>query len=112
MSFVAGASASIAKTIKEIEAIHRGHGLPQSGPRRRRLRSELRSVLIKSAKVWYGRGFNRGHKEAFREFKRRSVVPVRLAVVVEREFLPGTKSKKPLVSRLDSAFRAKCKPPV
>ena len=111
MSCVASASASIMKTIKEIEAIHRGHRLPEAGSHRQRLRSMLLSILIKSAKAWYGKGFNRGHKEAFLEFEHRSTVPARLAVVVEREFVPGTKSKKRLVSKLNRTFRAKCERP-
>jgi hypothetical protein len=89
MSFVAGASAAIMKTLGEIEAVLEGDKLSMAGPKRKMLRAKLRAVLTRSSLVWYRKGFNRGHKESFREFKQKSRVPKTLSIEVEREFIPN-----------------------
>lgn len=103
MTFAAGASASIIKTLNEIEAILEGEKLTKSGPKRAELRKKLQEALIKSSRSWYRKGFNRGHKESYLAFKTDDQVPTILAVQVEREFLPNTKSSIKLKSTLSQS---------
>jgi hypothetical protein len=104
-SYAQGASASIMKTLGEIEAICNGEKLLPTGPKRKKLRARLKRVLIKSSKVWYKKGFNRGHRESFREWKQIGRVPNVLKAQVERTFIPGTSNTVYLQSTLSSAFR-------
>ncbi|BCS53456.1 hypothetical protein [Geobacter sp. SVR] len=104
MSFVAGASASIMKTIKEIEAILEGEDLDYSGPKRHALHEKLQDALIKSSRTWYKKGFKRGHMEAYRASVAKGEVPLTLSANVEREFLPNYTSAVPLKSNLSESF--------
>lgn len=104
MSFVAGASASIMKTIKEIEAILEGEELDYSGPKRHALRAKLQAALIKSSRSWYKKGFKRGHMEAYRASVAKGEVPLTLSASVEREFLPNSTSAVSLKSSLSETF--------
>jgi hypothetical protein len=105
MSFVAGASAAIMKTMKEIESILEGEHLLVAGPKRTALREKLQSSLIRSSKTWYRKGFSRGHKESFRESKLHRRVPSTLTTEVARQFLPGSKVEVRLQSTLSKSFR-------
>ncbi|MHB8252187.1 MAG: hypothetical protein ACYDEV_00450 [Acidiferrobacter sp.] len=102
--FVAGASAVIIKTIGEIDTILAGENLKISGKKREALREKIQDALIKSSRSWYKKGFNRGHKEAFRARKKDNVVPTMLAVDVEREFVPNATRAVTLASTLSKAF--------
>ncbi|HUW97417.1 MAG TPA: hypothetical protein VMV40_01050 [Acidiferrobacter sp.] len=102
--FAAGASAAIIKTIEEIDTILAGENLKISGKKREALREKIQDALIKSSRSWYKKGFNRGHKEAFRAHKKDNVVPILLAVDVEREFVPNATRTVPLASTLSKAF--------
>ncbi|WP_145960705.1 hypothetical protein [Acidiferrobacter sp. SPIII_3] len=101
------ASAAIARTVEDIEKILAGENLKISGPKRAALREKIQAALIKSSRSWYKKGFNRGHKEAFRAHKTHKHVPETLEVEVEREFVPNTKRRVPLKSTLTKAFREK-----
>ncbi len=103
--YAKGASASIMKTLGEIEAIWNGEKLLPAGPKRKKLRAKLKRVLIRSSKVWYKKGFNRGHRESFREWKQIGRVPDVLKAQVERTFIPGTSNTVYLQSTLSSSFR-------
>ena len=105
--FAAGASASIARTVEDIEKILTGEKLKISNPKREALRKKIKAALIKSSRSWYKKGFNRGHKEAFRAYKAHKRVPETLEVEVEREFVPNTKRRVLLKSTLTKAFREK-----
>jgi hypothetical protein len=105
MSYVAGASASIIKTLKEIEAIFGGERLSPAGPKRKKLRTKLLATLIKSSKAWYRKGFKRGHMESFRHFQQKSRVPFKLVFEANREFVPNTRNTVKLKSTLSKAFR-------
>ena len=105
--YAAGASASIARTAKDIENILAGEKLTLSGPKRKALRKQIQSVLIEASRSWYKKGFNRGHKEAFRAYRAQNCVPAVLKVDVERAFVPNTKRRVPLKSTLTKAFREK-----
>jgi hypothetical protein len=103
----AGASAAIAQTVKDIEKILSGENLKISNPKREALRKKIQAALIKSSRAWYKKGFNRGHKEAFRAHKTHKRVPEMLEVEVEREFVPNTKRRVSLKSTLTKVFREK-----
>lgn len=103
--YVAGASASINKTLNEIVRIVEGKRLAPAGPLRVQLRAELQAVVIASSKRWYRKGFNRGHKECYRVAKRAGKVPSVIAAAVEREFVAKTSSKVKLKSTLSKSFR-------
>jgi hypothetical protein len=102
---MAGASAAIEKTIKDIEAIWRGARLPAAGEKRARLQAKIRSILVKSSRTWYKKGFSRGHRESFREWKHSRRVPSILRVHVEREFIPDKSSSINLESKLTTKFK-------
>ena len=98
----AAASASIHKTLKEIEAIL-DENLPNAG----KLRSKLRSTLIESfesvGKQWYRKGFNRGHRESFSAFKEKGKVPKSLKLEKSRKIVTsGPKRLIKLRSRIKS----------
>jgi hypothetical protein len=105
--YVAGASAAIMKTVTEIEAIIKGKTLSPAGPKRRKLRSELRSVIVRASKRWYKRGFKRGHMESFRSYKQTGRVPIKLLISVNREFIPDASTSVVIKSSLSKAFRTK-----
>ncbi|MFK3871992.1 hypothetical protein [Pseudoalteromonas rhizosphaerae] len=99
----AAASASINKTLKEIEAILEGGNLPNAGE----LRSKLRATLIESfegvGKQWYRRGFNRGHRESYSAFKEKGKVPKSLKLEKSRKIVTsGSNLKIKLRSRIKS----------
>lgn len=104
---MAGACAAIEQTMTDIEKILTGEKLKISNPKREALRKKIKAALIKSSRSWYKKGFNRGHKEAFRAHKTHKRVPETLEVEVEREFVPNTKRRVPLKSTLTKAFREK-----
>lgn len=105
-AYAAGASASINKTLDEIECILGGKKLPSAGPLREQLRAELQAAVIASSKRWYRKGFNRGHKECYRAAKSSGKVPSIVTAAVEREFVPKTGSKVKLKSTLSKSFRS------
>lgn len=106
MSYVAGASSSIMKTISEIEAILDGEKLKPSGPKRRTLRVKLKAALVKSAQSWYQRGFKRGHMESFRSYKSDRKFPLTITAALERAFLRNTMERSVhLKSTLSKKFR-------
>lgn len=109
MTFVAGASASIMKTISEIEDILNGEKLSGGGPKRETLRAKLQAALIKSSRSWYRKGFNRGHKECYRALKENKHFPATLQVNVEREFIPNSLSTVVLKSTLTKKFMSTAK---
>lgn len=98
--FAAGASASIKKTISEIEAIVTGESLGGAGKNRQQLHAKLQDAVIKSSKLWYKKGFNRGHRESYRAHQESGQVPRTLSLLVTREFIPNTPRPAYLKSRI------------
>lgn len=86
-SAAAAASKAIHKTIEDVESLLDGLPLKDAG----KLRTKLREVFIRGfndvGKLWYKRGFNRGHREAHQEFRRTGDVPKRLSTDVCRTFV-------------------------
>lgn len=97
---VNGASKAINKTISELERILNGQDLGHAGALRKKLRKAIIKALEDTGCLWYKKGFNRGHHEAHREFFVSKKVPKRLKLDVERCFLPSTKTKVKLRSRI------------
>jgi hypothetical protein len=110
MTFVSGASASIVKTLIEIDAILEGSRLPAAGRLRSTLRKKLRESLVEVSESWYRKGFSRGHKEAFRAFRLSGAVPKTLGTSVERRLLPRVKRSIRLKSTLSRPPRARITP--
>ena len=102
MHFAAGASASINKTISEIEAIVGGKNLGHGSPKRAQLRAKLKNAVMRSSKSWYKKGFMRGHRESYHAHKLSGRVPRTLSVQVEREFIPNSPSIVSLKSKIRS----------
>ena len=102
--FVDGASASIQKTLNEIEAITGGDQLKSEGQKREKLRTAIEEALTDIAKTWYKKGFNRGHKESFRNFSEQSEFPTEISITVSRSLIPDSKQKIRLKSSLKEDF--------
>jgi hypothetical protein len=88
-SYAAGASASINKTIRELEKVLRD-SLPPAGPLRTRLREKVRRLIAHRAERWYRIGFERGHKESRRCWEKTGLVPKKLTADKFAK-LPGKK---------------------
>lgn len=84
----AASSASIAKTIADIEAIIDGVKLPTASPKREELRSRLRAVLEEVARIWIQDGFKGGHEIAAGSILDNGRIPVTLSRSIDRQF-PG-----------------------
>jgi len=91
-SVAAGASKAIYKTISDIETLLDGDTLLRAG----KLRSHLRKALIDGfdevGQQWYKKGFNRGHKEAYKHYLETKRVPRRLRKEIRRKFVAASKS--------------------
>lgn len=94
-SFIAGASRSINLTLKDIDHILDGIDIP--GPRRAKLREELRGKLLESfekvGQQWYRKGFNRGHRESYKASQDTGEVPAKLTVTKTRKLTPSSAKK-------------------
>ena len=99
-TYAEGASASIMKTIAEIEDILEGQSLKYGGPKRQILRDKLSAALIKSSKLWYKKGFNRGHRESSEAYKESTKFPTTITAEVQREFIPNSPKRVSLKSTL------------
>ncbi len=86
----AGAAKSLNKSIREIEDFLKGIKV---SPSTAKLRAELHERLEDLAEHWYGRGFNRGHRESRKQLTN-GKVPKILEFEANREFL--TRSKRPV----------------
>lgn len=83
----AAASASINKTLKEIDAILEGEKLSKAGKLRSKLRKTLIEALEDVGKTWYRRGFNRGHIEAFSAATSTGKIPKELKLEKKRKII-------------------------
>ena len=83
----AAASKAIHKTIEDIELLLEGLPLKSAGKLRTKLRAALIAGFNDVGRLWYERGFNRGHREAYQEFRRTDAVPIKLSADVHRTFV-------------------------
>jgi TPR repeat protein len=91
-----GASKSLNKTITELMA-HLG----DDGDRPKNdLRGILREKVGDLAESWFGKGFNRGHKEAHKQFEEQGVVPVMLKAKAKRTLASKQRRKVKLRSTI------------
>lgn len=94
-------SRGIQKTLTEIDKILDGLPLDHAGPLRTKLRDAMTSAFDDLSLRWYKKGFNRGHREAFREFEETGEVPEQLKTNKKRQFRPnGDKHQVRLKSTL------------
>ncbi len=80
------ASASIQKTLKDIEAILEGYHLPSEGVKREQLRDKLRNELINLSIDWLEYGFKGGHIVAAKEFIKNGYFPDTISRKISRQF--------------------------
>lgn len=92
--FMRGASASLNKTIREIETILAGEKIAKSGKLRRRLREKLKEMLEEVAMDWVQHGFKGGHVAAVRDFIESKTFPRDTEATVIRQFPLRKVSKK------------------
>jgi len=92
---IQGATNSLNKTIREIDAFL--DGLPQKPSEG--LRDELHEKLAELNRVWYTKGFNRGHIESRQLYLTTGKVPKRLNIEVKRELFVGKRRKIKLKSK-------------
>ncbi len=88
------ASASIQKTLKDIEAILEGYHLPSEGVKREQLRDKLRNELINLSIDWLEHGFKGGHKVAAKEFIKNGYFPNTISRKISRQFPVRKKGEK------------------
>lgn len=93
---IEGATNSLNKTIREIDAFLAGHS---QEPTSSALRDELHGKLADLARAWYAKGFNRGHRECRAAFQDTGKVPKRLRTKVKRELFTAKKRKIVLKSK-------------
>ena len=84
----AASSASIHKTLTDIEAILDGVQLPRASAKREELRNRLRAVLEEVARAWLQDGFRGGHSVASRSILDNGRIPATLSKSISRQ-LPG-----------------------
>lgn len=102
MSYVKGASASINKTISDIERLMQGESLGKTGKMRKKLRAKLQKALEDNALDWLQHGFVGGHKVAAMRFLEDEKFPRKIAIEVERKFPVRSASKKKVSIKLRS----------
>lgn len=100
----ANASASIKKTLKDIENLLAG--LELTPHRNAGLRIELRATLLEAleqvGELWYRKGFNRGHREAYKRAKDTDQIPRILKTSKARRL---TASSKKRIIKLSSKIK-------
>lgn len=84
--YIEGASASINKTINDIERLLQGHELPKEGKLREKLRVQLSAALEEIAHQWLEHGFNGGHIVTAKRFAKTGKIPKIIKVNIKRRF--------------------------
>lgn len=108
--YVEGASASINKTIDDIERLLQGHELPKEGKLRQKLREQLTAALELIAQEWLEHGFNSGHIVSAKRFAETGVFPKSISANIMRQFPVRAVGNKmveiPLESKLPKKIAA------
>ena len=109
-NYIKGASASINKTINDIENLLQGHELTEGGKLREKLREQLTSALESIAQEWLEHGFNGGHIVSAKRYARTGTFPKSISINIKRKFpvrAVGDKIKEiPLKSKLPKDIAA------
>ena len=92
--FMRGASASLNKSISEIEDLLAGETIGKSGKLRKKLREKLNEMLEDIAMDWLRHEFKGGHVVAARDFAESQTFPRNIDVTVTRQFPLRKVSKK------------------
>lgn len=108
--YIEGASASINKTIDDIERLLQGNELPKEGKLRQKLREQLTSALEVIAKEWLEHGFSGGHIVSAKRFAKTGTFPKSISVNIKRKFPVRAVGDKvveiPLKSKLPKGIAA------
>lgn len=88
----------------DIELILEGEDLLKAGEMRTELREKLFESLTKLSTLWYKKGFNRGHKESFCQFKEHNEFPMVISKKMTRDLLPNTQAVVKLKSTLSAEY--------
>ena len=86
VDYIRGASASIQKTINELEQMLEGTKLPKAGKLRKDLRVQVEALLGKVAMEWLKDGFRGGHTIAARRFAETGQFPHSIDAKAKRPF--------------------------
>jgi len=86
-SFAARASASLNKSLKDIDRILEGLPLAKDKPLREEFRFTIRHALINAQKRFYKIGFKRGVFTSLDLFKKRKNIPFRIKKKMKVSFL-------------------------
>lgn len=92
----AASTASINKTLNDIDAILDGTNLPKEGAKREELRERLRSALEEVAKVWIQDGFKGGHIFAIRSLLESGRIQQSISKTIRRKY-PGQNEESQLL---------------
>ena len=84
--FMRGASASLIKTMNEIDLILDGENLAEEGKLRQKLRDKLLVAMTDVTVDWLRHGFVGGHTIAARQYAKAGTFPVKIQIEVERNF--------------------------
>lgn len=84
--FMRGASASLNKTISEIDLILDGENFIVEGELREKLRAKLLGAMTEVAMDWLKHGFAGGHIVAAKRFAKDRSFPNRIDIEVKRNF--------------------------
>lgn len=104
----AASSKAIHRTLEDLEALLEGQPLRGAGKLRTKLRQTLVEQFNDVGRLWYKRGFNRGHREAHQQFSSTGKVPTTLSSDVNRTFIAaGGKQEIKLRSRIKQRTRKK-----
>jgi hypothetical protein len=92
-SFAAGASASLNKSLKDIDRILEGLPLATDRPLREEFRSTIRHSLVKAQKRFYKIGFKRGVFTAHELFKKSKNIPFPIKKKIKVSFLASNRQE-------------------
>jgi len=105
--FMRGASASLNKTMAEIDLILEGETLVTEGRLREKLRAKLLDAMTEVAVDWLKHGFAGGHIVAARRFAKEGSFPTKIEIEAERNFpIRGVNSGSATIS-LSSKLKKK-----
>lgn len=93
----AAASASINKTLHDIDEILKGVNLPQAAKKREELRDRIREALTETAISWFKDGFRGGHVIATRAMLESNQIPRSISKTATRQLPNGQEPSKVIV---------------
>ena len=87
-SYAAGASASLKKTLQDIDEMVRGGHLEKEGSIREEVRKRIVGWVFHTSERWYKIGFKRGARTADDRLKAKGAIPRYISKNMRVRFLP------------------------